>query len=369
MTRIRYVLISLLLLMACMFMLTGCHVIHKWQPADCEHPKTCIKCGETRGFPLCHDFIPVTCTEPKTCLRCGITQGWALGHHFAPANYQAAAGCVRCDIEDGDPLPADFETYGLTADMVCGRFYDVRQMCHDDTSATTTGKVIFSNYNVFENDEAHPAKDGYLWHTVDMTLLFDDDNMMKYGFSIGSTFEDYYNVTWLDNGALTDEDGVCRFAVNYNGLDYDECERYTESIPYLTYDDAECAVRGFRITYLIPYGYDGCVIGLRNQQIQWDDGQHIYDLDNTDSLFFRLDSDTKRSQVSENTLTFDEALKIVNSFYNGLSGDNYEEAADTFRLALEPYYEGNVIMSEDMTKAAAYDIISGKVKLPSEIAG
>lgn len=57
---------------------SGCGHAHKWVEATCTEPKTCDRCGATKGEALGHDWEEQTYYEPKTCKRCGATEGKSL---------------------------------------------------------------------------------------------------------------------------------------------------------------------------------------------------------------------------------------------------------------------------------------------------
>ncbi len=55
--------------------------LHDFAPANCGKPRTCKRCGVTRGEPTGnHDWWAATCTNPKMCKICYKTEGKALGH-------------------------------------------------------------------------------------------------------------------------------------------------------------------------------------------------------------------------------------------------------------------------------------------------
>ena len=73
--------------------LSGCCLVHDWEEATCEKPKTCAKCGETEGEALGHVWEEATCTKAKACSVCGAEQGSPLGHSWKAATCtEAAAG-------------------------------------------------------------------------------------------------------------------------------------------------------------------------------------------------------------------------------------------------------------------------------------
>ncbi len=77
---------------------------HEWAEADCTHPRTCIRHGETEGDPLGHEWQEATCTKPKTCTRCNATEGEPLGHDWQEATYEAPKTCRVCGATEGEPL-------------------------------------------------------------------------------------------------------------------------------------------------------------------------------------------------------------------------------------------------------------------------
>ena len=40
--------------------------------------------------------------------------------------------------------------------------------------------------------------------------------------------------------------------------------------------------------FLVPVGYDGCVVGIANSRVEWPDDAYITDLNPEDFLLFRL---------------------------------------------------------------------------------
>ena len=307
--------ISGMLLAALMCMLlTGCCLSHDWEEATCTAPKTCTKCGKTEGEVLAHDWAEATCTIPKTCKDCGAAEGEALGHTWTEATcteaktctvcgvaegepaghslteatYQAPAVCSICGAEDGEPLEPDFEKYGLRCDVVEGQNYYYYTQCYDNPSFGTRGTAVFTS-ETLASDENHPALEGYEWKKVYVDVVFDDENAWQFGVSTSSCREDYYNIKAHDDSIVYSESEYGTYGtytVNFNGVDYTDCIQYSYSSwsgwieQSITYS-LEC-------TFRVPVGYDGTVVGLRNANVTWEEGQYIYDLDNSETLFFRV---------------------------------------------------------------------------------
>lgn len=270
---------------------------HKWINATCEKAKYCEICGETEGEALAHTWVDATCSAPKTCSVCGETEGNALEHTLTEANYQQAAICEVCGESIGEPLQADFEKYNLTEHMVeLDKAYDNKTLCYNNSAYTTVGKAVFSNYRTFDSDETHEEKEGYEWKCIDITCSFGDENAWEYGISPSGCFEDYYDIVKRDDSDERDDDGVIHFTVNWNGVDYTEC-CYIEDGVWTGWKDNTNPAYGdwehinvFQesIAVLVPVGYDGFVVGVINRAVSWEDDQYVFDIDNTDSLFFRM---------------------------------------------------------------------------------
>ena len=275
-------------------LLAGCGHEHTWADAACTVPKTCTQCGETEGQPLGHTWVEATCTEPKHCSVCGQTDGQALPHTWAEANYQEPRTCTVCEKTEGTTLPASFEVHGLTINVKEGVTYDYKTACRQDYSRATVGHAAFSDYRIAQEDAALglEKKDGYEWRMVHVSILFDDANARKDGMTIGSCFENYYDIEGWDESAGDEEydeatgSEYSYYTVNDHGVEKEVCviERsdFSGWVNRTNTWDADVYVN-------VPVGYDGVVLGLYNRQHTWEDGMYIYDLADEDTLFFRMD--------------------------------------------------------------------------------
>ncbi len=253
---------------------------HTWEDATCTKPKTCSVCGETEGEALGHTWVDATCTEPKTCSVCGETEGEALGHKLTEANYQSPATCTVCGATEGEPLPSWFEEHGFTCDAKEDEVYEYTTYCWDNKSVKTTGRLVFSEYETFESDEDHPAKDGYEWKTVRVTITFDDDNAFNYGMQVRGQLRDYYKV---NEEVDEDWDGKEKeFTVNFNGIEYECKQRMTGG-----FDDWVNHERHYDVVFdfLVPKGYDGETLSYYSSEFE--DEELAVRIEN--SVRFRLD--------------------------------------------------------------------------------
>lgn len=235
-----------------------------------------------------HIWVEATCIESKTCSVCGETEGETLEHTLTEANYQQAPTCEVCGETVGEPLQADFEKYGLVCEEIIvvngnvGKGFDSVTMCYDDTSKTIIGDGLIIDSETFVSNDTHPAKEGYEWKVIHLRVYFEGENI-EYGWDVGLNFEDYYDVVGFDDTAIPgNEYNQFIYTVNYMGIDYPECEVWFENNHF---GDEFYST----ISVLAPVGYDGSVVEIRNRQTGvTSDEQHVFDLDNTDTLFFRL---------------------------------------------------------------------------------
>ncbi len=266
---------------------------HDWKPADCTTPETCARCGQTQGEPLGHIWKAADCTAPETCTRCGQTRGVPLGHDAGPADYWTASVCSRCGEEIAPALTPDFVAHGLEKHLIEeGKTYDYRTVCYKDKSRFTVGSASLVSYQSFEKTTTLedgielPARDGYVWLVATFEVWFNDQNAQDYGITTAHTLEDYYDVCGHDDTLRYNaETGIERFDIVWKGKTYEG----------LLVDEGwfgEWTAEGclYVVTFYarVPEGYDGMVVGLRNAGVDWYEGQYIFDLDNSDTLFFRM---------------------------------------------------------------------------------
>lgn len=221
--------------MICMTMafggvLTGCHTEHEWQEADCTQPSTCTLCGETQG----------------------------------------------------EALQPSFEAHGLAANVRLGESCDYVTCCSADESKTTVGKVTFSNYRIFEDT----LLEGYEWRAVHMEIAFSDENAQNYGMKIGYAHEDYYDTESWDESYEERNNGKL-YTIRYGGVDYPECKSMFSDSGYSGWVDGVNTLK-CEVFAVVPAGYDGMVICLRNGGRERTAGESIFDVADENTLFFRL---------------------------------------------------------------------------------
>lgn len=236
---------------------------------------------------LGHTWEDATCTTPRTCSVCGETEGRPLDHTLAEANYQAPATCTVCGATEGGALTPDFETYGIVIDMEVGVHYPYETVCYNNENVKTVGDVVVLDYNVFESDGTHEAKEGYEWRVATFQIRFADYNARNYGYWYSYSREDYYNIRLNDDTAVHDDDGNATYTVNYNGEDM-EAYYFAEYLSngWLADNTAEIT---FTVNNLVPAGYDGCVFGVFDYSLRIPDGGYIFDIYTPDSFhYFRF---------------------------------------------------------------------------------
>lgn len=243
-----------------------------------------------------HDWVMPTCKTPKTCMVCGQTDGEPLPHKWVDANYQAPKTCSACNEVEGEALTASFVEHNMAINVTeLDTEYDYVTACYSDETKQTVGKLMISNYRVFEGDETHPALEGYEWHAVSVTIRFNDENAWNYGMSVNTCRENYYDVVgWDESQSHLEEEKLFKYTVNFNGVDYTEC-LYDDSckMTFSEWVNKECTVT-FDRYIRVPVGYDGIVLGFYDSAIEWGDGQHIFDITDENTLFFRLDGNTSK---------------------------------------------------------------------------
>ena len=198
--------------------------------------------------------------------------------------------------EKPEPVASEMEQAGFTYFMEEGEPYAFVNWCADNEDLDTVGEATVVSYEIFESADGYEPLEGYEWRTVTIEIRFFDDNAWKYGVEgARGSFEDYYNTKLLDDTAElieeTDTYDQYRYTVIRDGQQMDAyyfSNAGTWSDWYVNEDgNHECK---FTIVkeFLVPAGYDGCVVSIANSRVEWPDGAYITDLDPDDFLLFRL---------------------------------------------------------------------------------
>lgn len=180
---------------------------HEFTDAACTESAVCGKCGLVNGLPtghtlaaydcvtggkcsvceaevepskLIHDFAPATCTDPRTCTRCGATRGEADGHSFKAATCTTPKICTVCNTKEGNGLGH------TTSNGICER-------CKKEFFPSPSHKVI---YYLKAEGEYLSETNSYVYavqHSDSITLI-------GYNPERGSLIlENYY---YFDNGDM-----------------------------------------------------------------------------------------------------------------------------------------------------------------------
>lgn len=212
----------------------------------------------------------------------------ANGHTWIEANYQSPKTCSVCNATDGDKLPADFETYNLSGRFIDRKeYYDYVTGCSNKSDLETVGKLNIVSYRVVDPNENREALEGYEWRRVVFQIKFKDDNAWQHGTSYSIHLDSYYDIAGLNESKNQISENRASSTVNYNGKDYPDVLIENE-FDWETRRASQTTVLTATFTIRMPIGYDGFVFSFVDSRIEQADGQHIYDLANENTLFFRL---------------------------------------------------------------------------------
>ena len=198
--------------------------------------------------------------------------------------------------EKPEPVASEMEQAGFIYFMEEGEPYIFANRCLDNEDLDSVGEATVVSYEIFESADGYDPLEGYEWRKVTIEIRFFDDNAWEYGVDgVLVSSEDYYNTKLLDDTAelVVEEDTYdqYQYTVVYNGQEMDAYyfdNTGTWSDWYENEDgNHECK---FTIVeeFLVPIGYDGCVVSMANSRVEWPDGAYITDLDPDDFLLFRL---------------------------------------------------------------------------------
>lgn len=198
--------------------------------------------------------------------------------------------------EKPEPSASELEQAGFIYFMEEGEPYFFTNRCIDNEELDSVGEATVVSYEVFESADGYDPLEGYEWRAVTIEIRFFDDNAWEYGVEgILMSSEDYYNTKLLDDTAElvkeADTYDQYQYTVVYNGQEMDAYYFDNAGIWsdwYVNEDgNNECKYTVVE-EFLVPVGYDGCVVSIANSRVEWPDGAYITDLDPDDFLLFRL---------------------------------------------------------------------------------
>jgi len=198
--------------------------------------------------------------------------------------------------EKPEPVVSEMEQAGFTQFMEVGVPYPYTNQCYDNEAYETTGEVTVVSYEIFESAEGYAPLEGYEWRVAEIQIRFFDDNAWNYGiYAPRINLEDYYNTKLHDDSSELVEEAETynqyRYTIIHNGQEMDAyCFGNVGSWSDWTTneDGTHEATYTYAVEFLVPIGYDGCVVGARDRRVEWPDGAYITDLDPDDFLLFRL---------------------------------------------------------------------------------
>lgn len=173
-------------------------------------------------------------------------------HVWSPADYQHPQTCELCGQTKGEPLAAALADREM---MQMGYSYDYLTQCAEKEDVSTLAQVVAVSQELVP-DETHEFRDGYVWKKVEITVTAQDDNAWEYGIKVRSNFLDYYTGKPLDDQGQQDPEA---FQVNYVGQNWTcLCRAQQTGAGW----DGRVFTWSAEYEFLVPQGYDGCVIVL-----------------------------------------------------------------------------------------------------------
>jgi len=233
-----------------------------------------------------HEWVEANCQSPMTCSLCGKTKGEVADHVFSEATHHTPPTCFTCGLTNGEKLPAEMAVNGITQFMEVGQTYDYTTTTYKQPEKETVGKLEVVSYDIVESTDKYPAKEGYEWRIVKMKSVFSDKNARSYGISINTCHEDYYNTKFHDDTSRYVENGEYDYyTVLYNNEEYEISVNYTDEWSKWVNNKSTYSCT---VATCVPIGYDGVVVGLINEKIEYPEDGYIFDVYNTtDFWLFR----------------------------------------------------------------------------------
>ena len=231
-------------------------------------------------------------------LLAGCSAGDFHSHKWVDANYQEPMKCSVCGETIGEKLEADFDAKKIEPAFKEGEPAEYRSITAEG-QLDTAGTATITGTQVFKEDETHQAVDGYQWTIVNMVLSFSDEVSRKNGFDYNYLISDYYDIEGFTHSFIYDEAvGYNTFKVSWYGKDYDQCRVLVKTVSSEWEKSAEGYTKTVELTWnlLLPEGYDGTVIGVRNSKIDIGESHYLYQYYNAeDFLLYRIGGSNEKN--------------------------------------------------------------------------
>ena len=261
--------------------------------------------------------------------------------------------------EKPEPVVSEMEQAGFTEYMELGVTYPFTNQCYENEDYDTTGEVTIVSYEIFESADGYEPLEGYEWRKVTVEYRFFDDNAWNYGVKgPGTNWDDYYNVKLHDDTSeLVEETDTYSQYVNtiiHNGQEMD-AYYFNDYGTWGAWSTDEAGNHQVTFTYadefLVPIGYDGCVVGIRDRRVEWPDGAYVTDLNPEDFLLFRLDNESA-TYVSSDAAS-DDSIAGYYTLYAMESDGEYIDNDLVISLGLETMIE--IELNEDGTGTLTFE--------------
>lgn len=187
-----------------------------------------------------------------------------------------------------EPTGIGFEQKGLTCQMKLGEPAEYWTASYEFVIDVSSYVTILSDEIIAPN-QMFQAKEGYEWRKVTLQIMTENESTWYWGICPANCFEDYYDIVFHDQTSIFDEStNHSTYSVVKDGVIYPNCEYYFVYNEWIN-NEADMTMSQIREYYFcIPVGYDGTVIGFYNAFSTWEDGMYIYDIADSDTIFYRL---------------------------------------------------------------------------------
>lgn len=208
------------------------------------------------------------------------------------------AGCgggkTNNTTNNTEPVAAvsDLELHNISPNLELGKEVDYKTACKIDTTQTTVGKLKISEQNIYKFGDALPNEnlqplEEYEWIEVKAETVFADQNAMDYGVNRASCVSNYYDLEYYELRVAEAENGFTKFSVKVGDKAYNDC-LYIKTIDNQGWNTDLQSICNYTWYLRVPVGYDGMVIVFFNGGLDWQDGQYIYEVLDTDARVYRV---------------------------------------------------------------------------------
>lgn len=191
------------------------------------------------------------------------------------ARVHEPAFALNPSIPEGD----SFADYGIEINLQQNGTAFFNAQAQNDPTVTRRLKVTAESYELFDQAEGYPARDGYEWRRGVFLIGYGDEDADSFVYSLYADVNSMNYVSLFEHSSQRSEDGTKTAWIIYNGIPQ------KVYVSPLIAEKVENAL--YRVSYAVqvPIGYDSIVVRFNSVENEFSTGELFYEKYNDPANF------------------------------------------------------------------------------------